>query len=77
MITHTFVAEATSSEKRGPERGDSSAARAASVAFGTGSGSSGKTAASEVRLGISSSSVSRETLSSSPDAPIVSGSSDS
>ena len=30
-----------SSEKRGPETGDSSAARAASVAFATGAGSSG------------------------------------
>ena len=29
----TFVADASSSEKRGPETGDSSAARAASVAF--------------------------------------------
>ena len=77
MITHTFVAEATSSEKRGPERGDSSAARAASVASSTGAGSSGKTAASRFSCGISSSSVSRETLLSSPDAPIVSGSSDS
>ena len=37
----TFVADASSSEKRGPETGDSSAARAASVALPTGSGSSG------------------------------------
>ena len=41
ITTATFVAPASSSEKRGPETGDSSAARAASVASPTGSGSSG------------------------------------
>ena len=41
MITATFDADATSSENRAPDTGDSSAARAASVAFGTGAGSSG------------------------------------
>ena len=41
MITATFVAPSSSSEKRGPETGDSSAVRAASVASPTGSGSSG------------------------------------
>ena len=37
----TFVADASSSEKRGPETGASSAARAASVTLSSGSGSSG------------------------------------
>ena len=41
MTTQTFVAVAISSLKRGPETGDSSAARAASVASPTGAGSSG------------------------------------
>ena len=41
MTTATFVAPASSSEKRGPETGDSSAPRAASVASPTGSGSLG------------------------------------
>ena len=41
MITATFEAEATSSEKRGPEVGDSSATPAAAVASATGAGSSG------------------------------------
>jgi hypothetical protein len=41
MITQTLAAPSSSSEKRGPSTGCSSAARAASVAFGTGSGSSG------------------------------------
>ncbi len=41
MITATLPAPLRSSEKGGPLTGDSSAARAASVAFGTGSGSSG------------------------------------
>jgi hypothetical protein len=41
MITQTRRAEATSSEKRGPETGASSARRAASVASATGLGSVG------------------------------------
>ena len=41
MITATLVEPSSSSENRGPETGDSSEARAASVASPTGSGSSG------------------------------------
>ena len=41
MITATFEADSTSSEKRGPETGESSAMRAVSVADATGAGSSG------------------------------------
>ena len=41
MITATFDADATKSEKRGPETGDSSAVRAAAVESASGAGSSG------------------------------------
>ncbi len=41
MITATLPAPLSSSAKDGPLVGDSSASRAASVALGTGSGSSG------------------------------------
>jgi hypothetical protein len=76
MMTATLEADATSSENRGPDvatRGRASGVcrvvdRRRLV---------GVDRREEVPFGDSSSSVSRETLSSSPDAPIVRGSSDS
>ena len=51
MITATFVAPSSSSEKRGPETGDSSAVRAASVASPTASGSVGVDRGEQVGVG--------------------------
>ena len=71
------AAPASSSEKRGPETGDSSAARAAAVASGTGARLVGVDGREQVRVGDLELERVPVDLVSSPEAPIVSGSSDS